>query len=180
MIHETGDVLRSLPKRRDRERDDGEPEEEILAERLLRHGGGEIPVAGRHDPDIHGDRRRAPDALELALLQDSQQLRLHRGRRFPYLVEKERPAIRHLDLPHAGRAGSRIGALLVAEKFVLQERLGYRGAVDGDEGAVAPRRQLVERAGEQLLAGAAFALQQNGGRGRRDAPDLLHQRLERG
>src|SRR3989441_241461 len=61
--------------------------------------------------------------------------------------------------PSRGGAGER--ALLVAEQLGLEERLRQRRAVDGDEGPVAPRRALVDRARHQLLTRPALALDEN-------------------
>ncbi len=76
------------------------------------------------------------------------------------------------------RAGE--GALLVAEQLVLEEVLGDRRAVDRDERPLRPRRELVQGAGEQLLAGAALAEQQHGRVARRRALERQHGVLERG
>ena len=73
----------------------------------------------------------------------------------------------------ACRAGE--GALLVAEQLALQHALGERLAVHRDErpgDAIAP---VVQQARDQLLAGAALALDQHRGAARRDAADELEQ-----
>ena len=77
----------------------------------------------------------------------------------PPCATSKRPGLR------GDGAGER--ALLVAEQLALEQRRGNRGAVDGDERPVAARAQRVERAREQLLAGAALAAQQHRGVGRR-------------
>ena len=65
--------------------------------------------------------------------------------------------------------------LLVAEDLALEQRLRNRRAVDGDEGPPAPRRQLVERARDELLARAALARDEHGGgRGRRQLDQPVH------
>jgi hypothetical protein len=53
----------------------------------------------------------------------------------------------------------------VAEEFGLEEVLGEGGAVDGDEGLVLAGGVEVEGAGDEFLAGAAFALDEDGGVG---------------
>ena len=59
------------------------------------------------------------------------------------------------------RAGER--AALVAEQLRLEELLGERSAVDGDERTGAARAEIVDRARDQLLAGARLAGDQHGG-----------------
>ena len=66
-----------------------------------------------------------------------------------------------------GRAGER--ALLVAEQLGLEQVLRDRRAVDRDKRAVGARTERVERAREQLLAGAALAFEQHRRVGRRRA-----------
>ena len=72
----------------------------------------------------------------------------------------------------------REGAALVAEDLALEQRLRHGRAVDRHEGTGRAPRQLVQRAGHQLLAGAGLAVDQHrrgGGRGLLDqAVDILH------
>ena len=115
---------------------------------------------------------RAADAVERPLLQDAQELALRRRRELADLVEEDRAAVGQLELAQPARGRAREGAPLVAEELALEQRLGNRGAVDRDEGAVAPGRERVDRAREELLARAALALEQDGGVGRGDALGL--------
>src|ERR1043166_7634302 len=69
-----------------------------------------------------------------------------------------------------GRA--REGALLVAEQLALEQRLGQRGAVDGDERLAAARREIVDPLRDELLARARLALDQDRGRDGRHLLDL--------
>ena len=81
-------------------------------------------------------------------------------------------------MPRAVRAGE--GALLVAEQLALDQLARDRGHVDRDERPGAALAEIVQRAGDQLLAGAALAgdhdrqvgAHQPGDR----AVDLLHRR----
>ena len=74
------------------------------------------------------------------------------------LVEEQRPRVGELEAPEPplGRAGER--ALLVAEQLALEQRLRQRADVHGDERLVAPRAERADRARDELLAGAALAL----------------------
>ena len=66
----------------------------------------------------------------------------------------------------------------MAEDLALDQGLGNRGAVDGDERLAPPRAQLVQGARHQLLARPALAGDQHRHRARRHALDhgehLLH------
>src|SRR5256885_6101028 len=140
---------------------------------LFRSHLRETLVGRRDDADVHPKRLRAAEALELALLEHAQDLGLGHRREVGALVEEERAPAGQLEaaLLPPRRAGER--ALLVAEQLRLEQRLGQRGAVDRDERAAAPRRARVDRAGDELLAGAALALDEHR---RGAAGDLLEER----
>ena len=65
----------------------------------------------------------------------------------------------------------------MAEEFGFDQRGGHGGAVDGDEGAVAARRVLVDGLGDEFLARARFAEDQHGGKGLGGAADELEYAL---
>ena len=114
--------------------------------------------------------RRAADPLELALLQDAQQLGLHGRRQLADLVEEQRAAVAPA---RSGRGcwpvGPGEGAPLVAEQLALEQRLRQGRAVDRDEAARSARRSSWwMAAGDQLLAGAALAGDEHRGLGGRD------------
>ncbi len=95
------------------------------------------------------------------------------------LVEEERAAVG--DFEEAFLRGDRRGegALHVAEERGL-EQLGRHGAgVDGDEGLVAARRIGVDGLGDELLAGAALALDENGRAAGRDLRDEVEEAQHR-
>ena len=71
------------------------------------------------------------------------------------------PPVGQLELAGLARQRPREGPALVAEELALEQRAGQRRAVDLDEGARAPRRRLVHRARDDLLADAALALDQH-------------------
>src|SRR6185503_10049970 len=58
------------------------------------------------------------------------------------------------------RIGER--AAHVAKQLALEERRRHRGTVDGDERLIAARRQVVQRARDQLLAGTGLAGDEHG------------------
>ncbi len=129
-------------------------------------------MRGADDARVDRDRLAAADPLDHALLEEAQQLDLQRQRNVADLVEEQGAALRHLDLADVrlDRAGE--GAALVAEQLGLQQGLGDGGAVDGDELALAAAL-LVNRAGEQFLAGAGRAEQHDRYVGGGDALDGL-------
>ena len=99
----------------------------------------QVSVRGRQDAGVAVNLLPAPNPLEALLLEIAQKLHLDRRRQLADLVEKERAPGGGFDMPFALRVCAREGALLVAEKFALQQVLRDRVAVDGDERA---RRNL--------------------------------------
>src|SRR6185436_11509794 len=99
-----------------------------------------------------------PDLLELLLLEDAQELRLDRRGDVADLVEEDGARVGFLEQALLRRVGTRVRALDVAEQLVLEQRLGYGGAVDRDERAVAARASLMEGASGELLARPALAV----------------------
>src|SRR5690606_23122651 len=77
------------------------------------------------------------------------------------LVEEDGAAARLLDQPGPAALGAGERAALVAEQLADHELLRQRRAVDRNEGLAAPRRAVVQRPGDQLLAGAGLALDQH-------------------
>ena len=119
--------------------------------------------------------RSLADALELALLQHAQELRLQVERHVADLVEEERAAVGQLEAAARSRDRAGEGALLVAEELALEQLARDRGAVDRDERARRARRaRLVDGARDQLLAGAGLAGDEHGRVGRRHPLDLAH------
>ena len=117
--------------------------------------------------------RRRADRPHLALLQHAQQLHLQRRRRVADLVEEHRAAVRLLEdaLVIGHRAGER--AAHVAEQLGLEQRLGERAAVDRHERTARAPAVAVDRARDQLLAGAALARDQHRRRRVGGVRDLL-------
>src|SRR5690606_23368371 len=101
------------------------------------------------------------EPAQRALLQDPQELHLGRERQLADLVEEERALVRLLEEPSL--VGDRVGerAAPVAEELALEERLGDRAAVHGHEAPLLAGAAYVERAGHELLARAALALDQH-------------------
>ena len=102
--HEVRNVLGALAQRRQAQRHDVEPEEQVLAEQALLDRDAQVLVGGRDDADIGLDRHAPADGGVLALLQHAQQPGLGFHRHVADLVEEERAALRLLEA--AGRRAS--------------------------------------------------------------------------
>ncbi len=130
-------------------------------------------MRGRDDPDVGAEDFGAPDALELPLLQDAQQLRLRGEREFGDFVEKDRTAGRPFEPAGLLTVGAGKGAALVAEKLAFDQALGKGAAVDADERTRRSPRMTMEGRGDELLTGAALADDHDGLFGGRRAADRL-------
>ena len=120
----------ALAQRRHGDRNDAQPEVEILAEPALRDFLFEVLVRRRNDADVDLDRPRRSEPLDFAFLQHAQHLGLRLGAHVADFVEEDRAAVGHLELADLllGRAGER--AALVAEELRLDQLFGNRRAVD--------------------------------------------------
>src|SRR5688500_12187096 len=112
-------ILRAIPQRWDRDRDDLQPEVQIRAETTLVDERVKLLVGGGDDPDIDRDRAHAANALDFTLLKDTQELGLDGRRELCDLVEEQRPAMGQLELPELPLQCPGEGALLVAEQLGL-------------------------------------------------------------
>ena len=166
------DVLAPLPQRWQVDAEDIEAVVQVRPKPSFLHPVAQRLVRRGDDAHVDGNALRAAHTRDLALLQHTQQLDLRRDRHVADLVEKQRPRVRELEASDAplGRAGE--GALFVAEQLTLEKGLGQRADVHGDERLVAPRTQPMDRPRDELLAGAALALDEHRARHRGDLLDL--------
>jgi hypothetical protein len=103
-------------------------------------------------------RDRVSPTGDLTLLQDAQQLRLHRARHLADLVEEDRPAARRLKEPALVPHGVGEGAALVPEEFPLEQALQERRAVHRDERFVAAGSGTMDAARDHLLPRSRLTL----------------------
>jgi len=149
---EQRNVLPPLGERRQLERHDVEPIEEILAKFTRRPLRVQIAMGGRDHAHIDRHRLRRADGPHFAFLQHAQEFYLQRERHVADLVEEDRAAIggKEETLVRLHRAAE--GAAGVTEELRFEQRLRDRPAVHGDEGARAAAARAMDRAREQLLA----------------------------
>ena len=102
-----------------------------------------------------------PTGRIVIVLQHAQQFHLQPHRHVADFVQQQGAAVGGLEQAFLGARGAREGAAFVTEEFGLQQVLGHRAAIDGDERLVAARAGFVNGAGQQFLARAALAGQQH-------------------
>ena len=106
--------------------------------------------------------RFPPSRVKVASWSTCSSLACARGAHLGDLVEEERAALGPLELAGLARDRAREGAAFVAEQLALEQLARQRRAVHLDEGTLPAARRRVERARDDLLAGAALALDQHG------------------
>ena len=151
---------------------------EILSERTRAHQRGEIGVGGRRDPDVSDEAARRAERPVLAVLQQPQQLDLRRGAERVDLVEEERAPLGFGDQAALGSRGVGEGSPGVAEQLVLEQVIWDGAAVQGDERAIAPLAQVVNRPRHQFLARSRLAGEQHRGARSGRASDLAEHQDE--
>jgi len=130
-------------------------------------------VGGGDDADVDVDGGVGADADDLALLEDAEELDLGGEGHVADFVEQEGAAVGVLEASESGFGGAGEGALGVAEELALEDALGQGAAVEGDEAALAPPAVVVEGAGDELLACAALAVDEDGGVGGGDLAECV-------
>ena len=157
-----------------------EPVEQILPELAALHQSGQVLLGGANDPNIDLYFLLVAEAAEHAVLQHAQQLHLHQRRHFANFIQCQGAAVGLIQ--HAAFALGVVakGAGGVAEQFVFGGIVGDGGAVEQNKGAFTAQAGLMAGAGQQILAGAGFALYQQrgvqGGEPAGFANQLFHRR----
>ena len=137
--------------------EDREAEEEIAAKLASAGCAPQISV-GRGDYSHVNRNGCAPaNAVNHLLFNRPKKFSLNREWEFAYLVQKDRAARSKLEFSKPSVCCASECAALVAEQFVLYQRLWNRRAVDCDERLVASLAQVMNRACEKLFACAGFA-----------------------
>ena len=174
VLGEARDIADALAQGRHRDLEDVDPVEQVLAELLVRDHVREVLVRRGDDPHVDLDGLGPADRCERTLLEHAQELHLKRGGHISDLVEEERAAIGDLEQARLilHRAGER--AAHVAEQRALEEVVVERGAVLHDERLLRAGPVIVDRARDQLLAGAALAVNEHGGLALHDLREQLH------
>ena len=110
-----------------------------------------------------GSGRVRAEAADGLVLEDLEELGLQGLGEEGDLVEEEDAAVGGLEEAGLGAAGIGEGAALEAEELGFEQGVGDGGAVDVDEGAVVAGAGVVDEAGDQALAGAGLAVEEDGG-----------------
>ena len=135
VLGQRGDILRAVAQRQDDNPGDVEAVEQVFAKPTRGDFSRQVPVRGRDDASVGAECFGTPDALELALLKDAEDLGLGRERQLCDFIEEEGPTGGTLEAPGLLAVGSGEGALLMTEQLAFDQALWQRPTVDTDQGA---------------------------------------------
>ncbi|MCG3148042.1 MAG: hypothetical protein PCFJNLEI_01484 [Verrucomicrobiae bacterium] len=173
VVHEQGNVLRPVTERGEEDGRVVEPVVEVLPELFFVDGLFEVAMGRGKDADVHADGFFAAEALDGFVLQHAEEFGLGAGADVADFVEEDGAVVGLFEAADAAHGGTGKGALFVTKEFAFKEGFGDGGAVDDDEGLVGPVAVLVDGAGNEFLAGAGFAADEDGDRLVGDAADFF-------
>ena len=180
MAHQDRYVFAPFAQRRHADRHDVYPVIEIFAKQAFFDQTLEIVVRRGDDTDIRAHGGATADGHVFALLQDAKQPRLGVDRHVADLVEKQGAPLGLVETAEMAVGGAGKGALLVPEQLAFDQLARDCRHVDGNERPAAAPAEIVQRAGDEFLAGTRFTDDQCRQIGRRDtrddAVDVLHRR----
>ncbi len=172
-------VGQALAQRRQLQAHHVDPMQQVRTEASLGDQRFQVLVGGRDHPHVDPDEFAPADPEEFAFRQYAQETRLQRQRHVADFIQEQGAAIGLLETADVALLRAGEGAGLVAEQFALQQFGGNGGGVERDEGLARARRFLVQRAGNELLAGTGFAIDQHRQRRLRQPADGAEQRAHR-
>jgi hypothetical protein len=150
------DVIPARPQRRNRDRDDVDPIEQVLPKRTRSNQRFQVSIGRADHSCLADDGRLATEAMEGAVVQQAQELRLERCRQVANLVQEEDAVARPFGIALMPAVCAGESATLVAEQLAFHELPGDRRAVDSHEWRARTPRDLVEKASGDLLADTAL------------------------
>src|SRR5208282_4888774 len=179
-LREWQNIFAAFAQRRNAQRDNVEAVVEILAKVMRGDFGVEVAIGRGDYSRVHVDGAFTADALEVLLLQKAQKLGLEGRRQVGDLVEENGAAVGRLEpaglvLDRAGKCAAHVPEQLALEKF-----FGEGGAIDDDERLALAAAPSMNLAGDDVLAGAAFAGEQNSRVAGGGLPRSFEQALHRG
>src|SRR5262249_54199821 len=151
-------VVGAFPQRRHAHLDDVEAKAEILAKRASLDLVAKVSMGRGHDPHVGGLVALGSEADDTPPPEDAPRPGACGGGGPRNLIEEERPAVRAEEKARAGFGCTRVGTPFGAKHLGLEEAIGNRAAVHGDEGALGAARFGVDPRCCELLTGAAFAV----------------------
>src|SRR5262249_26145975 len=131
--NEWSDVRTPVSERGNTDGDALNPVKEVRAKAPGAHLVLERPQSREDQAHVSLMFGRPAPSHEPSILDEPEELRLHRQGHLAALVQKQRPPLGRFNLSLDLFGGTGEGALLMAEQFALEQRVRDGRAVDGDE-----------------------------------------------
>ena len=163
MGSQTQHIAIALAQRRQLKVHDAQPEQQVGTESPFVDQLFQVTIGGSNDANVGTLFAHAAEPSHGLVFEQLQQLDLDARIDVADLVEKERPARSRFDQPDLALLGVGECATLVTEQLGLEQLPGYRRAIDLDQRRVRALAAEMQRARNQLLAGAGLAGDQHRG-----------------
>src|SRR6266851_7491254 len=180
VFHQCRNVFATRPQRWQRNREHIQTVVEVAAKFVPLDHLHQISVGRSYQANVHLVSPSAAQAFELLFLQDTQQFGLQSRRNISHLVQEERPFVSQFEATDLLRDSPGKSASLMPKKLAFQQIEWNGSAIQFNKRASAPRAQIVNRARDQLLAGACFSLYKSGGIRGRDLLNLFEHQFQSG
>src|SRR5213078_596628 len=135
----------------------------IFAEAALSHQRKELYVGSGYNAHVDSELLGAAEAHEFALLNHAQKLGLRFRADGGDFIEENGALVGDFEEALLGGNGAGEGALHMSKQLGLQKIDGDRSGVHGHKGFVRAARGRMNRLGNEFLARAAFATDENRG-----------------
>src|SRR4029077_6788952 len=163
VAHKFRNIRLSLAERWQRNRENIQAIVQILSEFTVTDHLPQISIGWRDDTNIDACGTGAAYSLELALLEDTEQLGLKLQWHVSDFIKKQCASVRQRKTADMRIDRSRKGSAFVPEKLTFEKAGRHRRTVHFDEIPATARAEFVNRAGDNFLAGPGFAGDQDGG-----------------
>ena len=120
-------------------------------------------MRGEDQPRLQGDEPGTAQAAEFHLLQYAQQLDLRKQAQIANLIQEQSAVVGLLEISFSRPNRSGEGALFMAKQLGLNQSLRDGAAGNSHKRTADSGAQIVDSAGDQLLAGSAFTGHQHCG-----------------
>ena len=168
---EQGDIAVAFAQGGDFDADDVQTVPEVFAEFAFIDHPAEVAVGGGDDADIDLFGLSRAEGADLFFLEEAEEFELEVKVNLTDFVEEDGAAAGGLEDAGAIAIGAGEGSADGAEEFAFDEGRREGGAVDGEERLLGAEAVGVEHVGDQFLAGAGFAFDEDERLGGCDARD---------
>src|SRR5580698_6455418 len=140
-------IIAPLPQRRQRNRKSAQTVVEVTSESTLIDHASEISMRGSNEANVDFTRATATGPFEFLFLQNPQEPRLECQREVTHFVKEECAGISHFETANSLSDRPGEGTLLMPKQLALEQIEGNCRAIELNEGAIAARTEIVNRAG---------------------------------